>query len=311
MPSESGYALGAAGLWAVSSFVINRGLTGLRSGSQPAGPAVVVGVLCSLTIGSIALGIASGGEINRSMFDLNVVLGGLLTFPIGTGLYYFTSVAYQDRAEVSSQYANVKPALSIALGATLFGETFGRVEFVVSLIIGIGIVVILQEALRLRAGLVPVSLGLALAIAWAGGEAFIRAATDSHTTLQISFGALLSSLVIFVAALGLYALVVLVAPSRAHFALHDFSLQRAHAAFCLHGLLSFGLAYTLLFHSIGSMGLSRTIMITVFWPSLALALGIMISRFSGRKYHISGSLITAFLLFTCASGIYVAATMLA
>jgi len=310
MSFEAGYALGAALLWAVSSLVINTGLKGLRGGNQAAGPAVVTGVLASLAVGSLALGIAAGGHLPAATLDPNVILGGLLTFPIGTGLYYFAAVAYQGRAEVSSQYANVKPALSIAFGALLFGEAFGRVELLACLVIGAGIVVIVGDALRRRGGLVPAALGLMLAASWAGGEAFIRAATDTHSTLEISFGALVSSLALTGAAVGCYLLTGVVAPDQIRYALADFAPRRAHGAFCLHGLLSFGAAYSLLFHSIGLVGLSHTIMITVFWPTLALGLGAGLAKHRGATYHLPGALVGALALFTSASVVYVASQVL-
>jgi len=157
-----------------------------------------------------------------------------------------------------------------------------------SAVIGAGIVVIVGDALRRRGGLVPAALGLMLAASWAGGEAFIRAATDTHSTLEISFGALVSSLALTGAAVCCYVLTGVVAPGRIRHTLADFAPRRAHGAFCLHGLLSFGAAYSLLFHSIGLIGLSHTIMITVFWPTLALGLGMGLAKHKGATYHLMG-----------------------
>ena len=310
MPAEYGYALGAAMLWALSSIAISGGLGALRGSGRPAGPAVITGVLTSLTVGALVLGVATGWQISPAVLDPNVIAGGLLTFPIGTGLYYFAAVAHQGRAELSSQYANVKPALSVALGAGLFGEAFGTLELVVMLIIGAGVAVIVASALRQHAGLRPAVLGLALAACWAGGEACIRAATDSHTSLQVAFGALLSSLLLALTALAVYALAGVLAPTRVRFRFADFAPGRAHCAFALHGLLSFGLAYTLFFTSIATIGLSRTVLVTVFWPSLALALGVGVAKARRSSYPIGRPLALSLALFAAGSGTYVVAQLL-
>lgn len=301
------FALGAATLWALSSIIINRGLRSLRRSRHPPFPGIVIGVLCSLFFGCLALFAVSGFQVAWRLFDPKIVLGGLFTFPIGTGLYYFTAISYFDRAEVSSQYANVKPAVSIFLGVALFGETLGRTEVLTSVLIAIGIAVIFAGALRKELNLRAVALGILLALSWATGEAFIRAATDSHTTLEISLGALLSSFAVSVLALIFYLTVVRI--SSGVDKLPSFRPCRAHLAFCVHGLLSFGVAYSLYFHSIGTIGLARTIVITVLWPSLALALNALLAIATGKRYEVERSMFVALLIFTIASVIYVTSNL--
>jgi hypothetical protein len=109
---------------------------------------------------------------------------------------------------------------------------------------------------------------------------------------------------------GCYLLTGVVAPDQIRYALADFAPRRAHGAFCLHGLLSFGAAYSLLFHSIGLVGLSHTIMITVFWPTLALGLGAGLAKHRGATYHLPWALVGALALFTSASVVYVASQVL-
>lgn len=305
MLSESSFALGAAILWAISSLIISRGLSSLRRADFPAIPSVCMGILFSLLAGVLSLTAISGAAFDSRMFDLNIVLGGLLIFPIGTGLYYFAAAAHHDKAEVSSQYANVKPALSIAIGTVIFGEAFGFIDAVVTSLIVIGILTILLAACRGQHSPRGLALGLALAGAWAAGDAFIRAATDSHATLTIALGALLSSLVLFSACLFTYIAVARIVPRVARFQISEFKPHKAHIAFFVHGLLSFGLAYALFFHSIGLIGLSRTTFVTVFWPTLALALGALSARLTGSRYQLNRPQLVALALFMAASGLYV------
>jgi len=178
-------------------------------------------------------------------------------------------------------------------------------EAAVTSLIAVGILIIFVDAFRGHDGLTGLGLGLALAAAWATGDAFIRGATESHSTLAIALGALLSSLVAFSACLLVYIAFALMAPGHVPFQISDFRPHRAHVAFCMHGLLSFGLAYTLFFHSIGLIGLSRTTLVTVFWPTLALALGVSWAKWSGDRYIFNRSQLVALALFTAASGLYV------
>lgn len=298
MPYEYLPALGAAALWALSAQFINRGLAGLRHREQDPIFSVALALLTCLGCGFVVIWAISHFANPLAALSANVVMAGLLTFPIGTGLYYVCSIAYGERAEIASQFANVKPAISIVLGAVLFHETFMLRDLVVTALIAVGVGVILAGAVRKETAGAAVLLGLALAVSWSAGEAFVAAETGSGSTLPITLSALFSSLIVTTVAVAIYRLARPAA-------------TRGHVAgvgqlwpFAVHGVLSFGLAYMLFFQSIRSIGLARTIMITVAWPTLAVALRYVF----GRRELVAAtprSLVLAMILFAVASFTFV------
>jgi drug/metabolite transporter (DMT)-like permease len=305
--SEYVFALGAAVSWAVSASVVSWGLTALRAEGQRRVPAAISAVLVALFVGLMCLAVVNGFTLPPIAEPL-VILGGLLTFPLGTGLYYVVGIEYSDRAEVASQFANVKPVVSIALGVVLFQEAFDLREMVVCGLILVGVALLLVSGWRHRDGWSPVLWGLTLAAAWALGEGCIRAATVDFSALEIAYGALASSLLLVLVGLGLYVAGSAFLPSSAAtLTWADLRLRRGHIAFALHGLLSFGLAYTLFFESISRVGLSGSVMITVFWPVLALGGAYMVSRFQAKPYRLTGLQLSAFALLSAGSVFYIAA----
>jgi drug/metabolite transporter (DMT)-like permease len=272
MPYDYAPALCAAVLWALSAQFINVGLAGLQHREQDTIFSVAVALLTCLGCGFLVVWAISGFSNPLAALTPNVLMAGLLTFPIGTGLYYVCSIAYDEQAEIASQFANVKPAISIVLGAVVFHEAFTGRDLIVSALIAAGIAIIVISALRKSIPGVAVVLGMALALSWSAGEAFVAAETGGGSSLPITLSALFSSLTITAAAVAGYC-VFRPAATRGHRA-----TVRQLWPFAVHGVLSFGLAYMLYFQSIRTIGLARTIMITVAWPTLAVILRFALGR---------------------------------
>lgn len=120
-----GSAVGAAALWACSSLVVNRGLRGLRGSGASAVAGVVTGMVLALGVGASVLWVV-GGFPALVVPDVRVVAAGVLTFPVGTGLYYLGALSFGGRSEVAAQFANVKPVLVLLGAAVVFGGAPGR-----------------------------------------------------------------------------------------------------------------------------------------------------------------------------------------
>src|SRR5690606_21245635 len=75
--------------------------------------------------------------------------------------------------------------------------------------------------------------------------------------------------------------------------------------FLMHGILSFGFAYMFFFESIARIGLSATILLTVFWPMLALGLNLILSRMQRKAFKVPANVLAASVLFTFASLIHI------
>jgi len=266
------YALSAAGLWIVSTFIVN---TGFRELPQERLAGTLAGLNCSLVAGSITIMVVLGlqrliqpPEATRLEGWLTpmAITAGLFTFPIGTGLYYATTAAYQNTAQIAAQYIKVKPLASILLGVWLLDESIGRLEWFAIGLIVVGIALFFVAGSRSQHGLVPVILGLGTALSWALGEAFVAAAS-------VSDGLLLTAYALF-AGTAAMLLVSLPVAARILAAVRWSSLRW----FALHGVVSFGLAYWLFFQSIGHIGLTRTVLLTAFWPGASLVVKSLVGR---------------------------------
>lgn len=262
-----GFALLAAVLWAVSSPVLNRTLQSLPAGADRRS-CLLLGLGLSLSVGSVALvlavGLVGGGALPQ---DPLVALAGVFTFPVATGLYYFAGEALGRRFEIASQAANAKPVFSLAFAVALLGERLTPASWAAAALTlaGVGLLALGGRAGQFAwAGL---GLGLLTALAWSLGELCMVLAPAGAPSLEASAVALASGTA--VAALPIAITLRRVGPPPPGAWL---------LGFAAHGVLSFGLAYTLFFHSLRTVGLASTILITAFWPALALVLRTLVER---------------------------------
>ncbi|OQX38637.1 MAG: hypothetical protein B0D96_00010 [Candidatus Sedimenticola endophacoides] len=257
----------------MSAPILNAGIARLPGeGRVPALAAGLLAALCSGTLGLLPAALPGGVEARVSFW---VVLAGLFTFPIATGLYYLAAHAFGTRAELASQFAKVKPLLSILFALLLAGEALDASAWLSAALIMAGTLVIVYGARRGHLSWRALILGLLTALAWALGELFVKIGFDAATSIDSSFVALASSFLLFAVVSTPYLV-----------------RQRAVLGrltylpfFALHGVLSFGAAYTAFFHSIAVIGLADTILQTAFWPFLALLVTQVWNRLRGEPGH--------------------------
>jgi len=257
-------AVVAALLWAASAPVIRLSLARTRDFDNPR-QGILTGLVYGLGSAAIVLTLISGFPQVDAITNPQVALAGVLTFVLGTGIYYFASVAYSENASVAAQYANVKPIITIIAGVVLFQESFTSAKWLAFGLILLGVFAVVGSAIRDRARLLGGLLGLLLAGSWALGEVFVRLSANNFDPLTITQSGLLISA----------ALVVFVAIARKLLFGNSVKAMlplRTAVPFAFHGVMSFSLAYLCFFAAISKQGLSDTALVTVFWPTLAFLL---------------------------------------
>ncbi len=277
------FAVGSAVLWAMSSQVVRSALEKIPSSKK--WPAIITGLLLSFSVGCVSMVAVAGGNLPLTSPSKWTIAAGVLLFPFGTGLYYLCGNAFGGRVEFAAQFSNVKPLFSIAFAYLFLEESLSSTSAFALVLIMLGVLVLLYGVRRGTFGGWSVILGLSLAAAWGGGEAFAKLGVAAGPSREATFWALASGSVISAPV----AAAVMIAFRRE--ALRGI---RAWAPqFLLHGLLSFGFAYALLFESISRIGVARTALINAFWPGLA----IIISRIMKREDIPSAIVVAAILLF--------------
>ncbi|MEW6120194.1 MAG: EamA family transporter [Pseudomonadota bacterium] len=253
-----GYAIASALLWALSVPVLNLGLSRLPPEKRAA---IVPGLLTSMTAGLVVLGLLAFPIGAGQALTMETVLAGIFTYPIATGLYYLSGFAFGTRTEFAAQFAKIKPLFSALIAVLLLGETLNGLQAIPLALMVVGIALFYMGLLRQLYSRAAVTLGLLTALAWAIGEAFVKAAFTGGDTLDHAFVALAAGT----------ALAWLLYPVGRVLGMPSVPLQgRWLWPFALHGILSFGLAYTLFFHSIATLGLYSTVLINAFWPFLSI-----------------------------------------
>ncbi len=279
----------SAVLWALSAPAINSGLR--RLPAQRRGAALLVGLEAAMVCGTLLLALLAAPFATGS-WNGAVVLAGLLTFPLATGGYYLVALQLGERAELAAQFAKLKPLFSIALALLVLHETVAPATGVALALLMIGLLLLAFGIRRERQSVWPLLMGLATALVWALGELCVRYGFSPDGALdQTLFALALPALLLLPLALW-----------------QGRRLQRVGvlqwrwlSPFCLHGALSFALAYACFFRSIALIGLTRTVVITAFWPFLAIVFSWLRQRFRGEPYRIHPALLAAALLLLAAS----------
>lgn len=265
------YALASALLWALAVPILNRGLGRLPVASFAA---VVPGLLVSMSAGTLALAAFALPLDGLRAVTLATVLAGVFTYPLATGLYYMAGFAFGTRTEFAAQFAKIKPLFSALIALLVLGETVSSQQALpLALMVG-GIVLFYLGLPRRRATRMAVGLGLLTALSWAVGEAFVKMGFDGSNSLDQAFVALaVGTLLAWALYLPARAAGLRAVPWRADWLW----------PFALHGVISFGLAYTLFFHSIATLGLYRTVVINAFWPFLSILVVKAVQQAVGRR----------------------------
>jgi len=279
MPLYS-YALLSAVLWAISAPIISSGLRSLPQ--QHRILAVFTGVLASQIAGTIVLGII---VIEQSAFPSVIsgyaVIAGILTFPIATGLYYFSGSAFNNRIEFASQFVKIKPIFSVLFAVLILNETLLFISYISLALIVIGTLILIVEGFRGTFNWLALGFGLLTALSWAFGELFIKLGLISQNSISDTFVALSSA--------ALFSLVVFT-PAVVKLIQLKVVISSWISPFLLHGIISFSIAYACFFESIKHIGLGKTVLITAFWPILAIFFSSLVNKFKGDEYHIPVSI---------------------
>jgi len=254
------FAALAALLWAFSAPIINRGLNQLPAEKSVHG--LTCGLLVSLVSGSVTLTLLTLGAPGSRIFSLYLVIAGVLTFPVATGLYYGCARAFGGRAEFAAQFVKVKPIFSVFLAVAVLRESFKFSSGISLLLIAIGVYFLWSIGQQGKSSFYAIGLGLLTALSWSLGEILFKLGHHSSMSLDDTLLALLSGTVIG----GIATLLTTVFVKHAVRVATCKAFRKWIIYFVLHGVLSFGLAYACFFKSIAVLGVSRTVMITAFWP---------------------------------------------
>lgn len=290
------YALISAIAWAFSALVVNDALENKPEGNDPYH--TTLGLVVSLVTGCFFLSFIVFPQIQITSFTKYLILAGLFTFPIGTGLYYHTSELYEQHAEIAAQFVKIKPIFSVIFAFAL-GEIISRLMQLSLAFITVGLGLLIIATVRGRYTKFAVIFGLCTAFAWSIGEAFLKLGVEGSSSLVATYVALVAGTAVYL----VFAVPVVVK----NIQIRESLVQRWMIGFFAHGLLSFAIAYSAFFSAIKLIGLGRSALITAFWPILALFLSMVADRMRGRAIDIEMDL--RYIL--AASSMLVAGSLLA
>lgn len=268
-------ALGAAVLWALTAPAISNGISSLPERQRV--EALMQALWVALAAGALALSPILFFADGLPSLGVFVPLAGLLTFVVATLLYYMTAYAFTSRAELASQFARVKPLFSVALGGWVLGEAMGSEAWLSTALVCVGLLIFGWSAARGHVTWTSLCLGLTTAAAWAFGELFVGLGFPQGGSAIQTWVSLMAALL---AMTPLFAGATIRRPLRRS----DLTWL---AWFAAHGVLSFAFAYSLFFHSIVANGLVTTVLVTAFWPALAMVFSLAIARIRKLEYRVA------------------------
>ena len=275
MLSSYSFALASALLWAVSAPILNIGLERIPKDAKV--PGILTGLFISLVAGSLSLLLIVADNLEAVRISRHLVLAGVFTFPVATGLYYLCGNAFEGKTEIAAQFARVKPIFSVLFAVFLLKEKLSWLSYSSLLLVSIGLGFLIMGGLQGVFRSVALLLGVLTALAWALGEVFMKIGLTGKLSIIDTFVALLSGTIVGS---------VFILPWTFSLIRRRVGLASWLAPFAAHGLLSFGLAYSAFFESIKRIGLGRTVLINAFWPILAVFLVCLCSRLRKQECHV-------------------------
>ncbi|AFI85555.1 DMT family transporter [Methylophaga nitratireducenticrescens] len=265
----------SAVLWALSAPVVNLGLNKIPSRLGSHG--VLLGLFVALSSAAFCLAIwawLSGAAIT---INWRLAAAGVFTFPVATGMYYVTAVAFKGQAEVAAQFAKLKPLISIIFAAVFVGEVLNADMVLPIALIAAGISIFIVTAIRGKITMQAVLLGALTAMAWSVGETFMILGLTGSAPLTDNFVSLVFGALAIVP-------VMLIFSKKLYIERH--SLGWWLLPFAVHGIISFSLAYAFFFAALESVGMLKTVVINAFWPVLALLFTYVINRVRSVNYKV-------------------------
>lgn len=267
---DYGYAILSALLWASSVPIINMGLAGIPENKNHQW--IAAGLFLAMATGTIALLPLVLMLNEQVVVNTNLVLAGVLTFPLATGVYYLAGDAFSGRTEFASQFSKVKPLFSFVLAVVVLREGISNATVISVTLVGMGTLLLLFGAGTRVLNRTGVLLGLLTALFWGLGELFMKLGIQGNSPLAANWVALASGTLIF-SLLGIPSLLKVAATSASIIRLWPF---------CIHGIVSFCAAYSLFFYSLDQIGLAKSVLINAFWPILSVLITTLI-RVSRRQ----------------------------
>lgn len=286
-------ALASAFLWALSAPILNEGITRIPKGYQAAG--IIVGLFAALVTGALFLYAIQPSVLEISNLNSYTVMAGVFTYVIGTGMYYASAHAFNGRAEYASQFAKVKPIFSVLLALLVLNEVVTAFSWISLGLIFIAVLILARGADSGLFSWRAFGLGMLTALAWAIGEMFVKLGIEPESALQGTFFALVSATVL----LAPVAIILVVKTP----ILSDTRIWVI--PFLVHGILSFGIAYTAFFYSITFIGMAPTVLINAFWPALAMLLGCGVTKWRYGECDVHASIWFAIALLLLGSGVQI------
>lgn len=268
------FAIASALLWALSAPIVNYAIRKPAFVEQRIH--VLAGLMVSLTTGVIVLSVV---VLSLGMFPViryELMLAGIFTFPLATGIYYFAGVAFHGRADIASLFSKVKPLFSFFLAIAVLNETVTGYTVYSVILIGIGTLMLITGSRNRQIRFTGVMLGLLTAVFWALGEFFMKVGVSDTHPIAANLSALIAGTIVFLP-----------------FAVRPLKLVATSSAgiksllpFCAHGVISFGIAYSCFFFSIDRIGLGKSVLINAFWPILGLLVVSMLRIARGKPVEL-------------------------
>ena len=269
------FAIVSALLWALSAPILNIGLKNIPQQVKLQG--ILTGLFVSLLTGSLLLLIILYTKLNAIHLSLYLFLAGVFTFPVATGLYYFSGYVFKGKIEVAAQFAKVKPIFSVLLAVVILREILSYLSYISLLLISIGLCFYIVGSFQGKFRVKAVFLGILTALAWAIGEMFMKLGLSSSNSIIDTFSALASGTVISA---------ILIPPFIISLVKQQPKIKTWITPFIAHGVLSIGFAYSAFFESIKRIGLGQTVLVNAFWPILAVFIVFLISKIKKEECHI-------------------------
>jgi drug/metabolite transporter (DMT)-like permease len=283
--------------WAISAPLIQKGMSAADTRFK-----IVTALLVSFGVGYFFLFFSTGkiGTIppEQAVFSF---LAGLLTFPVGTGIYYFTIGKISAKNMMPFLY--LKIPFILFLSYAILGEAF---VFSLNVLLGMlllvtGLVVVSLSMSRKRLGkskgsmMATILLAASIPLAWAFGEIAIKLGTSGIAPVR---GVMYSLGFGFYTMLGLVLLYSIFMKRR--WTRKDYMPRKTYLYFAGHGFFSIFIAYSLYFWAIGLGSVAFTSLLVAVWPLLAVFLGIIAERFqkipfTGNLYMLIGGSLLCFV----------------
>lgn len=275
------FAFSSAILWAISAPVINHALVSIPRGESTQW--IFTGLFFALGSGIITLTpfvIYLKSPININIY---IILSGIFTFPLATGAYYISANSFSKRTEFASLFSKTKPLFTFVFAIFIIGESISQYTFISALLVTFGIILLFTGMVHGSISRTGIVYGLITAISWSIGEVFMKLGIQNNHPVVATWAALISGMVIF------SAVAIPMIPKIIKHPMKTTIL----GPFCLHGIISFGIAYSLFFYSVNLIGLGRSALINAFWPILGIFIAAAIRYYRGQQVAIPRIVILA------------------